>query len=119
VLSDRWQVSTATVNSAVLETSLAFLSMENQFVQDFGADYLPDQILHNTKFNPYFLNCNGATDGSHLPVSVSAVDKDAFRSRKGITQNVLACCNFNMMFTYVLAGWEGSAHDGKVLQDAL
>ena len=24
-----------------------------------------------------------------------------------------------MNFTYVLAGWEGSAHDGRVLQDAI
>jgi hypothetical protein len=77
---------------------------------------MPDQILQNPKFNPYFLNCNGATDGSPLPASVSAVDKDVFRSREGITQKVLAS---NMMFTYVLAGWEGSAHDGKVLQGAL
>ena len=26
---------------------------------------------------------------------------------------------FNLKFTYVLAGWEGSAHDSRVLNDAL
>ena len=35
------------------------------------------------------------------------------------TQNVLAAVDFDLRFTYVLAGWEGSAHDSFVLQDAL
>jgi len=33
--------------------------------------------------------------------------------------NVLGACTPNMEFTYVLPGWEGSAHDGRVLLDAL
>ncbi|KAJ4814914.1 nuclease [Rhynchospora pubera] len=33
--------------------------------------------------------------------------------------NNLVACSFDMKFTYVLAGWEGSAHDSTVLQDAL
>lgn len=32
---------------------------------------------------------------------------------------VLATCDFNLEFTYVLAGWEGSAHDYRVLEDAI
>jgi len=41
-----------------------------------------------------------------------------YRNRKGvITQNVLAVVDFNMSFTYALIGWEGSAHDSKVLND--
>jgi hypothetical protein len=35
------------------------------------------------------------------------------------TQNVLAAVNFDLQFTYVLAGWEGSAHDALILRDAL
>ena len=42
-----------------------------------------------------------------------------FRGHKdGTTQNVLAAISFNLKFTYVLAGWEGSAHDSRVLNDA-
>ena len=33
--------------------------------------------------------------------------------------NVLGACTPNMEFTYVLPGWEGSAHDGRVLRYAL
>jgi hypothetical protein len=46
--------------------------------------------------------------------------QQAFRGRhKSPTQNVLATVNFDMKFTYVLAGWEGSAHDALILADAL
>ena len=42
-----------------------------------------------------------------------------FRGHKdGTTQNVLAAISFDLKFTYALAGWEGSAHDSQVLNDA-
>jgi hypothetical protein len=44
----------------------------------------------------------------------------AFKGRKPYTtQNVLAVVDFDLKFTYVLAGWEGSAHDALILADAL
>nr|KAJ0216867.1 hypothetical protein LSAT_V11C300107190 [Lactuca sativa] len=33
--------------------------------------------------------------------------------------NVLGVCNRDMNFVYVLAGWEGSTTDSRVLQDAI
>lgn len=33
-------------------------------------------------------------------------------------QNVLVAISFDLKFTYVLAGWEGSAQDSRVLNDA-
>ena len=43
----------------------------------------------------------------------------SFHGRKdGTTQNMLATINFDLKFTYVLVGWEGSAHDLHVLNDA-
>jgi hypothetical protein len=43
-----------------------------------------------------------------------------FRGRKKYTtQNVMAAVDFDLRFTYVLAGWEGTAHDALVLRDAL
>ena len=44
----------------------------------------------------------------------------AFRGRKHTTtQNVLGAVDFDLRFTYVLAGWEESAHDARILADAL
>jgi hypothetical protein len=43
-----------------------------------------------------------------------------YRGRKHYTnQNVLADVDFDMRFTYVLAGWEGSTHDATILPDGL
>ena len=32
---------------------------------------------------------------------------------------MLGVCSQDMMFIYVLSGWEGSAADGRVLRDAI
>jgi hypothetical protein len=53
---------------------------------------------------------------ARVPKNISA----AFRGRKeATTQNVMAAVDFDLKFTYVLAGWEGSAHDALVLADAV
>ena len=53
---------------------------------------------------------------ARVPRRISA----AFRGRKeGTTQNVMAAVDFDLKFTYVLAGWEGSAHDALILANAL
>ena len=31
----------------------------------------------------------------------------------------MCVCDFNMLFTFVYSGWEGSAHDSKIFFDAL
>ena len=35
------------------------------------------------------------------------------------SQNVLAAVDFDLKFTYVLAGWEGSVHDANILTDSM
>ncbi|KAL6564596.1 hypothetical protein OROMI_016046 [Orobanche minor] len=68
----------------------------------------------------YFPGCLGAIDGTHVKVRVPLIVKNRYRSRKGeISTNVLAVCDRNMNFVYVLAGWEGSATDSRVLRDAM
>jgi hypothetical protein len=44
----------------------------------------------------------------------------AFRGRKSHpTQNVMAAVDFDLRFTFVMAGWEGTTHDALILRDAL
>jgi len=62
----------------------------------------------------------GAIDGTHVLARVPLKYRAAFLGRKHTTtQNVLAAMDFDLRFTYVLAGWEGSAHDALILADAL
>ncbi|XP_057537844.1 protein ALP1-like isoform X1 [Amaranthus tricolor] len=67
-----------------------------------------------------FKNCLGALDDTHISVHVPSEDRARYRTRKGsIAMNVLGVCNPNLEFIYVQPGWEGSAHDGRVLRDAI
>jgi hypothetical protein len=43
-----------------------------------------------------------------------------FRGRKhNPTQNVMAAVDFDLKFTYILIGWEGSTHDALIIADAI
>lgn len=62
----------------------------------------------------------GAVDGIHIPVMVGVDEQGPFRNKNGfLSQIVLAACSFDLKFHYVLAGWEGSAADLRVLNSAL
>lgn len=115
---ERFQHSGETIHRIFYSLMDALLALQDRYISAQQQE-VQDEIYNNTKFYPYFKDCIGALDGTHIPDTVPVVDAIPFRNRKGfISQNVLAVCSFNMVFTYVLSGWEGSAHDGKVLQDA-
>ncbi|WVZ93985.1 LOW QUALITY PROTEIN: hypothetical protein U9M48_039930 [Paspalum notatum var. saurae] len=81
---------------------------------------VPAKIRNNQRFYPFFEDCIGAIDGTHIPCKVPATMADSFRGKKPFTtQNVLVAMDFDLMFTYVSAGWEGSAHDSTVLRHSL
>jgi hypothetical protein len=72
--------------------------------------------LRNSRFHPFFNNCIGALDGTHIPCVVPSDKVVQHMCRKGMTtQNVLTVCDFNMRFTFVLVEWSGSVHDMRVL----
>ncbi|XXG58960.1 hypothetical protein AAC387_Pa04g1134 [Persea americana] len=77
--------------------------------------------FHNSsRFDPYFKDCIGAIDGTHIRAKVSQANAPRFRGRKDWpTQNVLAACSFDMRFTYVLPGWEGTTSDSKIIRNVL
>ncbi|XP_074297131.1 uncharacterized protein LOC141627813 [Silene latifolia] len=82
----------------------------------------PEPVTENCQDErwKWFKNCLGALDGTHIKVHVGDKDKVRFRTRKGdLTTNVLGDCTRDLQFVYILPGWEGSAHDNRVLRDAL
>jgi hypothetical protein len=80
---------------------------------------LSARIADNPKYAPYFNDCLGALDGTHVEMYIPIELQPRYQNRKGIlSQNILAVCDFDMIFVYILAGWEGSAHDSRVLSDA-
>ncbi|CAL9000741.1 unnamed protein product [Prunus brigantina] len=64
--------------------------------------------------------CIGAIDGTHVAAWAPAQKQTSYRGRKIlITQNVMCACSFDMMFTFVYTGWEGTANDSRVFIDAV
>ncbi|XP_024024743.1 protein ANTAGONIST OF LIKE HETEROCHROMATIN PROTEIN 1-like [Morus notabilis] len=118
---DQWQHSGATISKyfhavlkALYELRFDFLTPPNFNIVD------PVVAARGNKYLPWFQNCIGALDGTHVPVVPPAANAEAWRNRKGfLSQNVLGVCSFDMRFTYMLAGWEGSAHDARVLTSAI
>nr|KYP66964.1 Putative nuclease HARBI1 [Cajanus cajan] len=98
----------------------AVIMLEGEMlVQPSGRNVHP-YILNNSRFYPYFKDCLGAIDGTHVRVKVGRSDAPRFRGRKDWpTQNVFAACDFDMKFTYVLGGWEGTTSDSRILKDVL
>jgi hypothetical protein len=81
---------------------------------------IPVEILGNNRFYPYFKDCVGAIDCTHVRVKVPLAEASRYRGRKSFpTQNVLVACSFDLKFTYVLPGWEGTASDSRILKHAL
>ncbi|GJU83125.1 reverse transcriptase domain-containing protein [Tanacetum coccineum] len=65
------------------------------------------------------MDCLGALDGTYVKVMVPESEQKPYRTRKGvICTNLLGVCTRDLQFIYVLAGWEGSAADSRVLRDA-
>ncbi|XP_077249152.1 uncharacterized protein LOC143888595 [Tasmannia lanceolata] len=97
----------------------AILKLVDRFIKPSSSN-TPRQIRENDRWYPYFKDCIGAIDGTHIPAKVPADIKLCFIGRKGSpTQNVLAACDFDLKFTFVLAGWEGTVSDSRMLGDTL
>ncbi|KAL6638634.1 hypothetical protein ACP70R_023745 [Stipagrostis hirtigluma subsp. patula] len=98
------------------EVLRGILSLRHEFIK------LPDPsaVQPNDPKWKWFEDCLGALDGTHIDVFVPLADQGRYRNRKQrITTNVLGVCDRHMKFVYVLAGWEGSASDSRVLRDAM
>ncbi|CAN1120464.1 hypothetical protein LINPERHAP2_LOCUS210 [Linum perenne] len=68
----------------------------------------------------YFKGCLGALDGMMVAVRPTLATQAKYRNRKGQTAiNVLGVVNQQMQFVYCLYGWPGSAHDSRILRDAM
>ena len=72
-------------------------------------DCIDEYVAHcDDSFFIPLQDCIGVIDGTHVPARVPRSESAAYRGRKHYTsQNVLAAVDFDMKFTYVLAGREG------------
>ncbi|XP_071725018.1 uncharacterized protein [Rutidosis leptorrhynchoides] len=122
MVCERFQRSPETISRHFNEALLCVTSMANDIIKPLDPTFsnIPPHILYNERDIPFFKDCIGAIDRTHIQACVSANEQVPFIGRKGIaTQNVMIACDFNMCFTFVSTGWEGSAHDTRVFYNAI
>ncbi|MBA0799771.1 hypothetical protein Gohar_010264, partial [Gossypium harknessii] len=62
----------------------------------------------------------GAIDGTYITTILPSNEQIPYIGRKCVpTQNVMTVYDFNMCFTFVMAGWEGPTHDIRIFLDAI
>ncbi|KAF6168256.1 hypothetical protein GIB67_011641 [Kingdonia uniflora] len=112
-----------------LETISKYFHVVLKYVLRLGKDLIkhatPDLSIanrnnHHAWANTYFKDCIGAVDGTFIPATVPLEDQPRYHTRKGdIKQNVLVACSFDMKITEIFVGWEGLAHDSRILRAAV
>jgi hypothetical protein len=118
---DRFERSLGTVHSMFYRVLKCVVQYADDVIKPRDPNFTTrHRRVMNPRFYPEFKDCIGAIDGTHIPCVVSADKFVQHLCRKGLTtQNVMAACDFDMVFTFVLAGWPGSAHDMRVFDDAM
>ena len=85
----------------------AFLLLyKSNYTLPVGNNLLPaTRISQSSKYTPYFDDCLGALDGTYVEMYIPIELQPRYRNRKGtLSQNILAVCNFDMRFVYILIG---------------
>ncbi|GKE18512.1 putative nuclease HARBI1 [Tanacetum coccineum] len=128
-VGERFQHSGETISRAFHDVLEAITARSNSFrglardiirPKDPTFQSTPHQILNDTRYMPYFKDCIGCIDGTHIGASIEVAQQLRYIGRKGVpTFNVMATCDFDMCFTFVSVGWEGSAHDTRVFLHAI
>nr|KAJ0193460.1 hypothetical protein LSAT_V11C800412770 [Lactuca sativa] len=72
-------------------------------------------------YTQFSLNCIGVIDDTHVTAWAPSSKQKSFRGRRAVlvTQNVMAICSHEMMFTFVYSDWEGTANESHVFYDAV
>ncbi|KAK8480024.1 hypothetical protein V6N11_051381 [Hibiscus sabdariffa] len=119
---ERFQRSGGTISRyfTIMLEKVSQMAIDIIAPEDRSFSSIPEQIRNDSRYMPHFKDCIGAIDGTHISAILPPNEQIPYIGRKGVpTQNVMAVCDFNMCFTFVVAGWEGTAHDTRIFLDAI
>lgn len=119
-IKHEWQHSGSTVSLAIHDVASAMRKCHSRLLaKPRENDPVHTKIVGSNKYWPWFRDCIGAWDGTHIPAIAPVDDAPLFRNRKGFpSQNVLLGCNLDLEVFGVYAGWEGCTHDSRMFHRA-
>lgn len=120
-VTDRFQRSGETTNRHFHNVLNALTKFAKEIIVPPSFDRTPLEISTNRKYMSWFKDCIGAIDRTHISAVIPTSDQVPYRSgRKGnTTQNVMTVYSFDMRLTWIWAGWERSAHDSRIFNEAI
>ncbi|KAJ0957953.1 putative Myb/SANT-like domain, harbinger transposase-derived nuclease domain-containing protein [Helianthus annuus] len=115
----RFQHSTETIHRCFHEVLKAMMNFAREVIVPTSSNVSTNNSERHRRLKEIFSGAIGALDGTLIHAIVPVDQQTRYRGRgKGeCFQNVLAICDFDMIFTFVWAGWEGIAHDSRVLKE--
>ena len=131
---DNFKVSNISCNTAIVMLAslphryfhkinqiFAFAPFSSKHVKQVSPQDPPSSWLsNNLKLWPFFQQALDAIDGSCIHATTHTEHHETCCNWKGfISQNHLFWCSFDILFSYVLAGWEGLASDAWVYASAI
>ncbi|KAL0546522.1 hypothetical protein IC582_016433 [Cucumis melo] len=122
IAAERFQHSSHTISLAFNLVLRKVSKLGGEIIRPPNMDTVPMEIVSNSKYYPFFkvMHCIGAIDGTHVAASILQNEQIPFRGRKtNTTWNIMCVCSFDMLFTFVMSGWEGSANDSRILQECI
>ncbi|XP_034571864.1 protein ANTAGONIST OF LIKE HETEROCHROMATIN PROTEIN 1-like [Setaria viridis] len=118
-LKKEFQHSGETIHRKIIEFFDIIPALTHRFLKLPNVSHTHVKIASDSRFMPFFQNCIGAIDGTHVPITIAQERAAPYRNRKGtLSQNVMCVCDFDLNFTFISCGWEGSASDAGVLRSA-
>lgn len=101
-----FQYSEGTVSHIFHEVLSFLLHLHTEIINlPTKDDAIHPRIAEDSKYFPYFQDCLGELDGTHIPTHVSSINGAAYRNRKDVlSQNVLGVCTMDLQFYYILTG---------------
>ncbi|XP_068646366.1 uncharacterized protein [Aristolochia californica] len=114
VTSEVFDRSNETINKYFNKVLDAIIKIHSDYIKR-PSRHIHSKFLNNPLYYPYFKDCIGVINGTHIKAHIPLDQQERFWNKKGfLSQNVMVACTFDMQFTYVLTGWEVSASDSHV-----
>nr|ABF97686.1 transposon protein, putative, CACTA, En/Spm sub-class [Oryza sativa Japonica Group] len=119
--NNRWVRSNSTVSIYFRRVLSRMVMLGSKILKPIDPNFtdIPRRLLQDSRFGP-FQFAVGAVDGTHIPVTVGVDSAIEHMNRHDeTTKNVLTIVGFDGRVIFADAGWLGSVHDNRVLNEAI
>ncbi|XP_052621108.1 uncharacterized protein LOC128126966 [Lactuca sativa] len=118
-VKERFHHSIQTIHQCFHEVLKAMMCFAREIIVPTSSNTTRNTSERHRRLKNIFPRALGALDGTLVHAVLPVDEQTRYRGRgKGeCYQNVIGICDFDMIFTFVWAGWEGIAHDSKVLKE--